>query len=80
MTQFTNHIEMSMVLKTCWRPLEGFRCYLTTGRGIKEIEPFQNYVSDYNIVVYDGLNPDKSHFHLKSPFEWKIAPSIWFRL
>ena len=32
---------------------------LTNGGGLKELEHFQNYLSDYKIIVYDGLNPDR---------------------
>jgi len=32
---------------------------LTNGGGLNELEQFQNYLSDYKIIVYDGLNPDR---------------------
>ena len=32
---------------------------LTNGGEFKELEQFQNYLSDYKIVVYDGLSPDR---------------------
>jgi len=35
---------------------------LTNGGGLNELEQFQNYLSDYKIVVYDGLNPDRIIF------------------
>ena len=35
---------------------------LTNGGGLNELEKFQNYLSDYKIIVYDGLNPDRVIF------------------
>jgi len=35
---------------------------LTNGGGLNELEQFQDYLSDYKIIVYDGLNPDKVIF------------------
>ena len=31
---------------------------LTNGGCLNELEQFQNYLTDYKIIVYDGLNPD----------------------
>jgi hypothetical protein len=35
---------------------------LTNGGGFKELEQFQNYLSDCKIIVYDGLSPDRVFF------------------
>jgi len=35
---------------------------LTNGIGLNEHEKFQNYLSDYKIIVYDGLNHDRVIF------------------
>jgi len=35
---------------------------LTNNGGFNEFEQFQNYLSDYKIIVYDGLNPDRVIF------------------
>ena len=32
---------------------------LTNGGGFKELVQIKNYLSDYNIIVYDGLIPDR---------------------
>ena len=35
---------------------------LTNGGGLNELEQFQNYISDYKIIVYDGLNRNRVIF------------------
>ena len=35
---------------------------LCNAGGFKELEQFQEYLSDYKIIVYDGLNPDRVMF------------------
>ena len=35
---------------------------LTNGGGFKEVELFQNYLSDYKIIVYDVLSTDRILF------------------
>ena len=35
---------------------------LTNCGGFKELEQFQNYLSDYKIIVYVGLIPDRGLF------------------
>jgi hypothetical protein len=35
---------------------------LSDGGGLEEIEQFQDYLSDYKIIVYDGLSPDRLIF------------------
>jgi hypothetical protein len=35
---------------------------LTNGGGFKKLEHFQNNLSDYEIMVYDGLSPDRVLF------------------
>ena len=32
---------------------------LTNGGGLEGLRQFQKYVSDYKIVVFDGLSPDR---------------------
>ena len=35
---------------------------LSNGGGFDELQQFQEYLSDYKIIVYDGLNPDRVMF------------------
>ena len=35
---------------------------LSNGGGFKELQQFQEYLSDYKIIVFDGLNPDRVMF------------------
>ena len=35
---------------------------LTNGGGVEELRQFQAYLSDYKIVVFDGLRPDRVIF------------------
>jgi len=35
---------------------------LSHGRGFQELDQFQEYLSDYKIVVFDGLNPHRVMF------------------
>ena len=35
---------------------------LTNGGGLEELQQFQDHLSDYKIVVYDGLSPDRLIF------------------
>jgi hypothetical protein len=35
---------------------------LTNGGGIEELKQFQTYLSDYKIIVYDCLKPDRLMF------------------
>ena len=35
---------------------------MTNGGGLNELEQFQNYLSDYKIIVYHGLSPDRVIF------------------
>jgi len=46
---------------------------LSNGGGLKELEQFHNYLSDYKIVYVD-LSPD-SNFQWKIPFKQEIVPS-----
>jgi hypothetical protein len=32
---------------------------LTNGGGLEELQKFQKYISDYKIIVFDGLKPDR---------------------
>jgi hypothetical protein len=36
---------------------------LINGGGFKELEQFQNFLSDYKIIVYDVLRPDRVLFN-----------------
>jgi len=48
------------------KPVQDFLCAsgvnLTNGGGLNELEQFQNYLSDYKIIVYDGLSPNRFIF------------------
>jgi len=35
---------------------------LSNGRGVEEIRHFQDHLSDYQIIVFDGLNTDRDMF------------------
>jgi hypothetical protein len=35
---------------------------LTNGGGLEELQQFQQYLSDYKIIVFDGLKPDRLFF------------------
>ena len=35
---------------------------LSNGGGLEELQQFQDYLSDYKIVVFDGLSPDRLIF------------------
>jgi hypothetical protein len=35
---------------------------LSNGGGLEELQQFQEYLSDYNIIVYDGLSSDRLIF------------------
>ena len=35
---------------------------LTNGGGVEELRQFQAYLSDYKIIVFDGLRPDRVIF------------------
>jgi len=39
---------------------------LTNGGGFKELEQFQNYLSGYKFILYDGLSPDRFIFSRNS--------------
>jgi hypothetical protein len=36
--------------------------HLSNGKGLEELQQFQEYLSDYKIIVYDGLSPDRLIF------------------
>jgi hypothetical protein len=48
---------------------------LINGGGLEELQQFQEYLSDYRIIVYDGLSPD-THFQWKCPLGKEIVPAI----
>jgi hypothetical protein len=35
---------------------------MSNGVGLEELEQFQRYLSDYKIVVFDGLHPERIMF------------------
>jgi len=37
--------------------------YLSNGGGFEELRQFQDYLSDYQIIVFDGFNPDRIMFN-----------------
>ena len=39
-------------------PLKASGVDLSNGGGLEELQQFQDYFSDYKIVVFDGLSPD----------------------
>ena len=45
---------------------------LSNGGGFEELEQFQEYLSDYKNVVFDGLNPDKVMFSGNSLSDKKL--------
>ena len=47
---------------------------MTNGGGVKELERFQSYLSDYKIIVYDGLSPDRVIFDGNSLSKKKLYP------
>ena len=49
---------------------------LTNGGGFEELEQFQEYLSDYKIVVFGGLNPDRVMFSGNFLEEKKIVFAI----
>jgi len=61
-TQSIFHIEFQDILSSS--------CVnLTNGGGLNERKQFQNYLSGYKFIVYDGLNPDRVNFKWKFSFE-----------
>jgi hypothetical protein len=42
--------------------LEASGVHLSNGGGLGELEQFQAYLSDYKIIVFDGLKPDRVIF------------------
>jgi hypothetical protein len=45
---------------------------LSDGGGLEELERFQEYLSDYKIIVYDGLSPDRKIFSVNSLSDKKL--------
>jgi hypothetical protein len=42
--------------------LEASGVDLNNGGGLEELQQFQQYISDYKIIVFDGLHPDRVMF------------------
>jgi hypothetical protein len=45
---------------------------LSNGGGLEELGQFQQYLSDYKIIVFDGLHPDKEMFSRNSVSNKKL--------
>jgi hypothetical protein len=45
---------------------------LSNGGGLEELQQFQDHLSDYNIMVYDGLSPDRLIFSGNSVSDKKL--------
>jgi hypothetical protein len=45
---------------------------LSNGEGLEELQQFQEYLSDYKIIVYDGLSPDRRIFSGNSLSDRKL--------
>jgi len=43
--------------------LKASRVDLSNGEGLEELQQFQDYLSDYKIVVFDVLSPDRLIFN-----------------
>jgi hypothetical protein len=52
--------------------LKGSGVDLSDGGGLEEFEQFQDYLSDYKIIVYDGLSPDRLIFSGNSLSDKKL--------
>jgi hypothetical protein len=50
---------------------------LSYGGGLEELQQFQEYISDYTITVYDGLNPDRLLF---SGIPFRIRNCTYFMM
>ena len=48
---------------------------LSNGEGLEELQQFQEYLSDYNIFGFDGLNSDRVMFSEKS-----LSVKKWYLL
>jgi hypothetical protein len=42
--------------------LKAYGVDLSNGGGLEELQQFQEYLSDYKIIVFDGLSPDRLIF------------------
>jgi len=42
--------------------LKAFGVDVSNGGGLEELQQFQDYLSDYKVVVFDGLSPDRVIF------------------
>ena len=63
MTQSANHTENGYLLDLpADEVLKASGVDLSNGGGLEELQHFQDYLSDYKIIVYDGLSPDRLIF------------------
>jgi hypothetical protein len=46
---------------------------LSNGGGVEELEQFQQYLSDYKIIAFDGLHPDRVMFSGNSLSDKKLS-------
>jgi hypothetical protein len=52
--------------------LKAFGVDLSNGGGLEELQQFRQYLSDYKIVVFDGLHPDRAMFSGNSLSDKKL--------
>jgi hypothetical protein len=52
--------------------LKSFGVDLSNGGGLEELQQFQEYLSEYKIIVYDGLSPDRLIFIVNSLSDEKL--------
>jgi hypothetical protein len=63
MTLIINHIGDGYDLKNPVEDLlESCVFDVANGGGFRELRQFQEYFSDYKLIVFDGLNPDRVMF------------------
>jgi len=62
MTLSTHHIEMGMENKPVEEFLKASGVDLSNGGGFEKLQQFQQYLSDYKIIVSDDLYPDRVMF------------------
>jgi hypothetical protein len=60
--KYESHRHGRCLQKTVEDLLKASGVDLTNGGGLEEIRQFQEYLSDYRIVVFDGLRPDRVIF------------------
>jgi hypothetical protein len=61
-TTSTHHIDKETALKNLWKFLKSSGVDLSNRGSLQEHAQFQEYLSEYKIVVFSGLSPDKIIF------------------